>query len=105
MEKRGGNKSTTWPKGKRPPVQKPKGSKHKRTILKESMGLKKWEGLKEFIETEGADKLVIEMKKLKGRSYVQAYGIVAEYVKPKLSRVQAEISKSINISDLPIVFE
>jgi len=105
MAWKGGRVKSTWPKGQKSPVNRPKGSKNKKTILKERLGLKGWEDLKDFIETDGADKLVKEMKKLTGKSYVMAVSMVSEYVKPKLSRVDAKIKGDINLSEMPIKFE
>lgn len=88
MAGRGGKTSTTWKKGQNPTM--PKGTKQKKTVLKESIGLKNWDQLKSFIEKEGAEKLVTEISKLNGKDYVIAYGMLAEYVKPKLNRVTLE---------------
>ncbi|MCW3119785.1 MAG: hypothetical protein JWM28_3867 [Chitinophagaceae bacterium] len=63
-----------------------KQSKNKATILKEKVGLNNWDGLTSYIETDGAAKLIREMKKLKGKDYVTAFGGLAEFVKPKLAR-------------------
>lgn len=106
MAKRGGRRSTTWAKNKRPPVQKPKGRKNNKTLIKEALGLKGWEQLKDFVEGKGAEKMVTEMKKLKGKSYVYAMQSIAEFVKPKLSRVDANVkAKVTDLSKIPIVFE
>ena len=85
----------TWPKGQKPPVQKPKGAKAKKTLLKESLGLSGWSRLKSFVENEGADKLVEEMSKLKGKDYTTALAAFTEYVKPKLTRTDLEVSGGI----------
>lgn len=106
MARQGGRRSTTWPKGKKPPVKRKKGSKNKRTLVKEALGLKGWEQLKGFVEGEGAEKMVREMKKLKGKSFVHAMQSVAEYVKPKLSRVDAKVKADItDLSKLDVTFE
>lgn len=88
MAGRGGIRSTSFKKGSNP--IKAKGTKHKKTILKEAIGLKNWDSLKEFIEGKGAGKLVTEMNKLTGRNYVIAYSTLAEFVKPKLARTTLE---------------
>jgi hypothetical protein len=100
---RGGRTSGTWKKGQNP--IKRKGQIHKKTKLKNSIGLQNWEGLKEFIEKDGATKLIEEIKKLTGRNYVNAMAALTEFVKPKLSRVDANVKANINISELPINFE
>lgn len=106
MARQGGRRSTTWPKGKKPPVKRKKGSKNKRTLVKEALGLTGWDALKKFVEGDGADKMVREMKKLKGKSYVQALQGIAEYVKPKLSRVDAKVKADItDLSKLDVTFE
>lgn len=84
MPWKGGVRSTSFKKGSAP--VKAKGTKHKKTRLKEAIGLKNWDTLTSFIETDGAGKLVTEMKKLTGKNYVVAYGMLAEFVKPKLAR-------------------
>jgi len=84
MAGRGGIRSTSFKKGSNP--IKAKGTKHRKTRLKEAIGLQNWDALTKFIEGDGAGKLVKEMKKLTGRNYVIAYGTLAEFVKPKLAR-------------------
>jgi hypothetical protein len=102
-----GKTSATWPKGKKPPVQKPKGAKAKKTLIKEAIGLQNWDGLVEFMEKEGATKMMKEMKKLTGKSYTMAYNAMSEYVKPKLARqeVKAELKGKIAIDQRPVVFK
>lgn len=80
----GGKRSTSWQKGEAP-VKQP-GTKNKHTLLKESLGLSNWAKLKSFIENEGAEKMVDEMMKLKGRDFVIAMTQFTEFVKPKLQR-------------------
>lgn len=75
-------------KGKPKTGGRTKAGKNKKTILKEAVGLKNWEGLKTYIETEGATKLIREMQKLKGRDFVIALNGLAEFVKPKLARTE-----------------
>ncbi len=96
MAGKGGLRSTSWKSGTQP--VKLKGTKHKKTLLKEAVGLKNWEGLKHYIETEGAEKLVDELQKLTGRDYVIAFQSMTEFVKPKLARqeVKAEIDTTIS---------
>lgn len=79
---------STWPKGQRPPVQRPKGSKNKKTLLKEAAGLSSWDKFKQFIENEGVEKCIQEINKLKGNQYLIAYGSLMEFVKPKLARTE-----------------
>jgi hypothetical protein len=102
---RGGTVSTTWKKGQKPPVQKPKGRKNNKTLLKESLGLNGWDALTKFIEGEGADKLILEMKKLKGKSYITAMHNLSEYVKPKLRRVDANISGDLTLKGSKVTFK
>jgi hypothetical protein len=85
---RGGIKKSTWKKGEKPPVQRPKGSKNKRTLIKEAIGIKNWNELTSFVENNGIEKCVKELTKLKGRSYVYAFMALTEFVKPKLARTE-----------------
>lgn len=71
--------SGTAPKGN-------KGKKHKRTLVKESVGIDNWDQLAEWVKTKGIKKAVSELEKLKGKDYFYAYEALLEYVKPKLSR-------------------
>lgn len=84
---------------------KKKGQIHKSTRLKQALGLQNWEGLKEYIENEGATKLIQEMSKLKGAGFVSAMHAMTEFVKPKLRRVDARVNGNVNLSDEPITFE
>jgi hypothetical protein len=102
---RGGTRSSTWPKGQKPPVKKPKGALAKRTRLKLAVSQKDWEGLKNFIEGEGATKLIEEMKKLKGQQYVYAMQSIAEYVKPKLRRIDGTLNANLTLKDKKVKFE
>lgn len=63
-----------------------KGTKQKKTVLKESLGLTNWSKLRSFVENEGAEKLVTEMLNLNGKDFINAYTSLAEFVKPKLQR-------------------
>ena len=94
---RGGRRSSTWKPGENPVKQK--GQKHRKTKLKEALGLENWAGVQKYIEGEGATKLVQEMMKLKGRNFVIAYQAMTEFVKPKLARqeVKAEIDETVTI--------
>lgn len=83
-----GRTKGTWPKGKKPPVSKPKGAKSKKTLLKERLGLKNWSELQLFIETKGIARAVKEMEKLKGKEYMTAFTSLTEFVKPKLARTE-----------------
>jgi hypothetical protein len=102
-----GRTSATWKKGEKPPVKRPKGSKNKRTLVKESIGLQDWEGLEQFIKKEGATKFIKEMKKLTGKSYTIAFNAISEFVKPKLARTElkAEIDANVKLSERPVVFK
>lgn len=88
MAGKGGRTSTTWKKGQNP-VKKP-GQKHKRTILKESLGFNNWDRLVSFVNHEGAEKLVDEIMNLKGKDFVFAMAQITEFVKPKLQRTTVE---------------
>lgn len=85
-----GRVSSTWKKGEKPPVSKPKGSKHKRTLVKEALGIKNWKDLEGWIDNDGIKKFITEAKKLKGKNYVYALSAILEYVKPKLQRTTHE---------------
>lgn len=74
----------------------PKGkgaSKHKKTKIKEAIGLNGWENLCDYIKTDGSKKLQEEMAKLKGKDFVMAFSTLVEFVKPKLSRTTLETDK------------
>lgn len=105
MAGKGGRTSGTWKKGQNP--VKKKGTRHKRTVLKESIGLSNWAKLKSFIENEGAEKLVSEMQGLSGKEFINAYSSLAEYVKPKLQRTTLAgdpdnpIASKLDVTKLP----
>jgi hypothetical protein len=105
MAGRGGRRSSTWPKGEKPKYVRQKGSKNKKTLVKEALGLTGWDALKEFIEGKGAEKLIVEMKKLNGKTYVNAMQAMSEYVKPKLRRVDGNLNTNISFKDEETVFE
>lgn len=89
---------TTWKKGQKPPVNRNKGSKGKKTIIKEKLGIKNWSELQSFIETHGIEKCIVEMSKLKGKEFVTAFTSLTEFVKPKLARTEvlANVKTDVN---------
>lgn len=105
MPGKGGRTSGTWKKGENPKMKK--GTRQKRTVLKESIGLSNWAKLKSFVENEGAEKLVDEIATLNGKDFITAYTSLAEFVKPKLQRTQIAgdpdepIHSAIDLSKLP----
>lgn len=82
-----GKTKTTWVKGQ---GGKPKGAVHRKTVIKEAIGLTGWEKLGQAFEGELADKMLEEIKKLKGKDYTTAMALFAEYFKPKLNRTTLE---------------
>lgn len=100
---RGGKTAGSWKPGENP--VKKKGQKHRSTKIKEALGLQNWEGLKQYIETEGSTRLIEEMKKLNKKDFVFAMRVMTEFFKPKLRSIDAKIKADINLSDQPIKFE
>jgi hypothetical protein len=103
MPGKGGRTSGTWKKGENPIMKK--GTKHKSTKIKEALGLQNWEGLKNYIENEGATKLIEEMKKLNKKDFVFAMRVMTEFFKPKLRSIDAKVKGNIHLADEPITFE
>lgn len=83
--KNGGRRSTTWSKGRDPKFNKPKGSKHAVTKVKEQLG-SSWDELARYLVEEGADKAFLELSKLDKTSFLKYYLQMVEYAKPKLTR-------------------
>ena len=84
------------------------GTKNKKTMLKESIGIDTWQQVENYLVTEGAEKLIDSMRQLKPGQFVYAYTGLLEYFRPKLSRQQLtagtpgdeqEIVITMNISD------
>jgi hypothetical protein len=70
-----------------------KGQKQVRTIIRQELGVSTEDQLKTlslFIKGAGAVRLIRQMQTLHGFKYVMAWQIVAEYVLPKLSRIEVE---------------
>ena len=76
---------------------KPKGAKANKTIIKEAIGLDSWENLQKYLLTEGADKFISEVGKMKGHSFVINFLQAIEYFKPKLSRVDSQNTHKVEI--------
>ena len=73
-----GNKNSGPPKGKsNNPAGMPKGIKHKRT--------REWEKLGEFITEKGAQRAMQIMSKLDDATFLDQYGKLLNYFKPKIS--------------------
>lgn len=100
-----GKTSTTWPKGKKPPVGRKKGTKNKRTVFKAAVGAVNWDSLKDFMETKGSAKMQRELAKLKGRAYTTAFNAMMEFIKPKLARTDHSVKASVTLADQETVFE
>jgi hypothetical protein len=78
---------------------KVKGSKAKKTIIKEAVGLDSWENLQRFLLNEGADKFIEEVSKMKGHAFAINFLQAIEYFKPKLSRVDSQNSHKVEIKN------
>lgn len=80
---------------------------NKKTLIKKAIGLDGWDKFKSYVEKKGAEKLLTEMNKLKGRDYVVAYSQLLEFVKPKLNRTTLEGNpeKPISLSNATITFK
>ena len=87
----GGRTSTTWGPGSNP--VKRKGQRHRSTLLKEQLGLAGWASLEDFLLTEGADVLLQKLRSIRSPvEYIKAYTALLEFVKPKMSRVDASVN-------------
>jgi hypothetical protein len=64
---------------------KPKGAISEKT--------KFWNQLKDWMTEDGADKFKVEMERLEGKDYIQAYNQALEYFKPKLARTDSKITQ------------
>ena len=89
---------TSFKKGESPPKQK--GMKNKTTIVKESLGLNRWQDMVNYVNGEGVEKYIQEMNKLTGRNYIIAYTSITEYIRPKLNRhtLEGELKKEITLN-------
>lgn len=85
---RGGKRSSAWKPGESP--VKKKGSKNKTTILKEAFGVNNWNQLTGFVESQGLERLMLKMNRLKPKDYCTVYLALTEFVKPKLQRTTIE---------------
>ena len=65
---------------------KKKGTLHKKTLVKQKVGIDNWNQLAGFIEGDGLKRYVQELQDMKGRDYTTAFNALSEFVKPKLSR-------------------
>jgi len=90
-------KNSPLPKGHAKYGGRQKGTKNKKTLILDSFAQSICEG--------GAAKFQRELSKLKGVSFINAYMTLFEYVKPKLSRSDMNVSGNVHLSDEPIVFE
>ena len=84
-------------KGKPKTGGRKKGAGNKKTAILDAFAKTVCEG--------GAEKFHKELMKLKGQQFVYAYLAMFEYVKPKLSRTEAKVEATINLTDQPIVFK
>lgn len=86
-------------KGKQKTGGKVKGTKAKKTIVKEAIGLDSWENLQKYLLTEGADKFIDEVGKMKGHAFAINFLQAIEYFKPKLSRVDSQNTHKVEIKN------
>lgn len=68
------------------PNGRPKGAKSKKT--------KQWEYFAEYCVEEGCERFSQELNSLKGKEYVQAFLNLMEFFKPKLSRVDGNVTST-----------
>lgn len=64
------------------PAGKPKGAISEKTRF--------WNELKDWMTEGGAEKFKVEMAKLNGKDYINAYNGALEYFQPKLSRTTVQ---------------
>lgn len=81
---------------------KVKGSKAKKTLIKESVGLDSWENLQKYLLTQGADKFIEEVSKMKGHAFAINFLQAIEYFKPKLSRVDSTNTHKVEIKNFVV---
>jgi hypothetical protein len=70
-----------------------KGQRHVKSIIKKELGVTVEDQMKTlglFIKGAGAVRLIRQMQTLHGFRYVMAWQIVAEYIMPKLQRIQLD---------------
>ena len=77
----------------RNPKGKPKGAL--------SQKRKAWELIGESLMNECSDKFMVEMNKLEGTAYINAFLNIMEYFKPKLSRSEV-LSQNENIETITV---
>lgn len=65
-----------------------KGGLHKKTIVKQRVGIDNWNQLADFIEGKGLKRYVQELQGMGGKDYTTAFNALSEFVKPKLSRTE-----------------
>jgi hypothetical protein len=78
--------STTFKKGQ----GKAKGTKSKKTLLKEKVGISTWNQMEDWLLNAGMRRYKREMMGLKGKDFIYAHATLMEYVKPKLNRTTLE---------------
>ena len=78
------------------------GTKAKKTLVKEAIGLDSWENLQKYLLTEGADKFIEEVGKMKGHSFAINFLQAIEYFKPKLSRVDSQNTHKVEVKNFII---
>jgi hypothetical protein len=94
---------TSFKPGTRP-TGRAKGTKNKKTELRESIGVDNWQQVEHYLTTEGAAKLIDSLRELRPGQYVYAYTALLEYFRPKLSRQQlsaepdTEVTITMNLS-------
>lgn len=64
------------------------GSKRKGSVNKR---IREWNQFGQVILSEGLDRALIELKKLKGEKYLQAYERFLHYFKPRMTSSQMEV--------------
>ena len=89
--------TTSFTKGNK---GKPPGTKHRRTVVKDKLGLSSWEKMTEYILTDGINKYIHELSTLRGKDYIVCFDQILEYVKPKLTRSQVEVNANVHIDTI-----
>lgn len=78
------------------------GNENEQLAIEHSAEGSKWDNLAKYIDGDGADRLLKELKAMSGKDYVRNYFKALEHFRPKLTRVESkpvdQVDKQINVT-------
>lgn len=85
-------------RGKNKTGGRQKGTVNRSTAVARQFGVQGWADLQGYMEGRGLQRCISELEGLDGKDFVDAYGKISEFVKPKLARAEILAKVETNVT-------